>query len=116
MLDVCDRSLATGYRHFFYGGHDGVPERLAERLQKRFPGLIVAGTCSPPFRPLSAEEDEEIVQRINDAKPDLVWVGLSTPRQEQLDGHRRRDGCSAVGSNCSFVWRTSRDGCGGGTW
>ena len=37
MLEVCERSLATGYRHFFYGGQDGVPERLAERLQKRFP-------------------------------------------------------------------------------
>jgi N-acetylglucosaminyldiphosphoundecaprenol N-acetyl-beta-D-mannosaminyltransferase len=83
MLEVCDRSLATGYRHFFYGGQEGVPEQLAERLQKRFPGLIVAGTYSPPFRRLSTAEDEEVVQRINETKPDIVWVGLSTPKQER---------------------------------
>jgi N-acetylglucosaminyldiphosphoundecaprenol N-acetyl-beta-D-mannosaminyltransferase len=82
MLDLCERSLATGYRHFLYGGNAEVPERLATRLQKRFPGLIIAGTYSPPFRTLTAEEDEEIVQRINDAKADIVWVGLSTPKQE----------------------------------
>ena len=83
MLEVCERSLATGYRHFFYGGHEGVPERLAERLQKRFHGLIVAGTFSPPFHAPSASEDQAIVRRINDAKPDIVWVGLSTPKQER---------------------------------
>jgi N-acetylglucosaminyldiphosphoundecaprenol N-acetyl-beta-D-mannosaminyltransferase len=83
MLEVCDRSLATGYRHFFYGGQDGVPERLAARLQKRFPGLVVAGTYAPPFRPLTAKEDDDVVRHINDAKPDIVWVGLSTPKQER---------------------------------
>ena len=82
MLELCERSLATGYRHFFYGGNTGVPERLAERLQRRFPGLIVAGTYSPPFRALSDDEDEALVRRINDAKADIVWVGLSTPKQE----------------------------------
>src|ERR1700730_14198853 len=50
MLALCERSLATGYRHFFYGGKDGVPERLARRLQKRYPGLTVAGTYSPSFK------------------------------------------------------------------
>jgi N-acetylglucosaminyldiphosphoundecaprenol N-acetyl-beta-D-mannosaminyltransferase len=82
MLELCERSLATGYRHFFYGGQDGVPDRLAERLQRRFPGLTVAGTYSPPFRALSTSEDDEIIRRINEAKPDIVWVGLSTPKQE----------------------------------
>lgn len=82
MLDLCERSLATGYRHFFYGGQEGVPDRLSDRLQRRFPGLIVAGTYSPPFRTPTEEEDEEIVRRINDAKPDIVWVGLGPPKQE----------------------------------
>ena len=91
MLDACERSLATGYRHFFYGGHEGVPDRLAERLRRRLPGLIVAGTYAPPFRPLNADEDEEIVHRINDAKPDIVWVGLGTPKQEHwMAQHRHR--------------------------
>jgi N-acetylglucosaminyldiphosphoundecaprenol N-acetyl-beta-D-mannosaminyltransferase len=83
LLEVCDRSLATGYRHFFYGGQEGVGERLVERLCRRFPGLIVAGTYAPPFRALTADEELEAVRLINAAKPDIVWVGLSTPKQER---------------------------------
>jgi N-acetylglucosaminyldiphosphoundecaprenol N-acetyl-beta-D-mannosaminyltransferase len=82
LLSCCQRSLTSGYRHFFYGGGDGVAERLVRRLTRRFPGLEVAGTYTPPFRPLTHAEDEDIVSRINDAAPDIVWVGLSTPKQE----------------------------------
>ena len=82
LLSCCQRSLTTGYRHFFYGGGDGVAERLVQRLTRRFPGLEVAGTYTPPFRALTHEEDEEVVRVINDAAPDIVWVGLSTPKQE----------------------------------
>ena len=82
LLSCCQRSLTTGYRHFFYGGGDGVAERLVQRLTRRFPGLEVAGTYTPPFRPLTHAEDEEVVRLINDAAPDIVWVGLSTPKQE----------------------------------
>ena len=82
LLSCCQRSLTTGYRHFFYGGGDGVAERLVQRLSRRFPGLEVAGTYTPPFRPLTHAEDEDVVRRINDAAPDIVWVGLSTPKQE----------------------------------
>ncbi len=83
MLALCERSIERDYRHFFYGGAEGVPERLATSLQRRFPGLLVAGTYSPPFRPLATEEDAQVVQMINEANPDVVWVGLSTPKQEQ---------------------------------
>ncbi len=83
MLALCERSVAAGWRHFFYGGAEGVPERLALVLQSRFPGLQVVGHYSPPFRPLTAEEDEQVVRMINDAAPDIVWVGLSTPKQER---------------------------------
>jgi N-acetylglucosaminyldiphosphoundecaprenol N-acetyl-beta-D-mannosaminyltransferase len=82
LLACCERSITTGYRHFFYGGGDGVADLLARRLTKRFPGLLVAGTYTPPFRPLAPQEDDEVVARINDAAPDIVWVGLSTPKQE----------------------------------
>lgn len=82
LLGCCERSRTTGYRHFFYGGQEGVADLLARRLTKRFPWLSVAGTCTPPFRPLSAEEDEQVVHRINEAAPDIVWVGLGTPKQE----------------------------------
>jgi len=60
-----------------------VAERLTERLTARFPGLRVAGTWSPPFRPLTPEEDQAVVERINRSRADLVWVGLSTPKQER---------------------------------
>jgi N-acetylglucosaminyldiphosphoundecaprenol N-acetyl-beta-D-mannosaminyltransferase len=71
------------FRHFFYGGADGVPDKLSEKLQNRFPYLDVVGTISPPFRPLSLEEDEIIINQINSANPDIVWVGISTPKQER---------------------------------
>jgi N-acetylglucosaminyldiphosphoundecaprenol N-acetyl-beta-D-mannosaminyltransferase len=91
LLACCSRSLASGYRHFFYGGAPGVPERLIERLSARFPGLCVAGGFSPPFRALTSEEDLALVRRINEAQPDIVWVGLSTPKQERwMWEHRGR--------------------------
>jgi N-acetylglucosaminyldiphosphoundecaprenol N-acetyl-beta-D-mannosaminyltransferase len=83
MLACCERSVAPGHRHFLYGGAPGVAELLAERLVSRLPGLIIAGTWTPPFRPLSDSERIEITSRINAASPDIVWVGLSTPKQER---------------------------------
>lgn len=69
------------YRHFFYGGAPGVADELGRQLQQRY-GIRVAGTCCPPFRALTAEEDRAVVRQINEANPDVVWVGLSTPKQE----------------------------------
>lgn len=83
MLACCERSLQTGASHFFYGGAPGIADQLAERLSARFPGLAVAGTYCPPFRALTPEEDEQLVDQINAAQPDIVWVGLSTPKQER---------------------------------
>ena len=83
MLALCERAAARGWTSFFYGGRDGVPETLATRLTARFPGLRVAGTWLPPFRPLSEAEDRDLVERIDAAAPDLLWVGLSTPKQER---------------------------------
>lgn len=83
MLALCGRSSTRGYRHFLYGASPRVLEALRARLCARYPGLEVAGTYSPPFRPLTREEDAEIVRRITDAGPSVVWVGLSTPKQER---------------------------------
>jgi N-acetylglucosaminyldiphosphoundecaprenol N-acetyl-beta-D-mannosaminyltransferase len=82
LLSSCQLSVERGYSHYFYGGDAGVPELLASRLQAKFPGLKVAGVYSPPFRPLSPAESVEVVDRINEAGPDLVWVGLGTPKQD----------------------------------
>lgn len=104
LLASCERSVARGYRHYFYGGNEGVPELLAERLCDRFPGLQVAGTYSPPFRPLTDEEDEEVVGRINATDPDIVWVGLSTPKQERwMAAHVGRiDAAALIGVGAAF--------------
>lgn len=83
MLALCEQGQARGYRHYFYGGAEGVPEQLATRLQSRFPDMIVTGTYSPPFRALTAVEEREVVTMINAARPDIVWVGLGTPKQDR---------------------------------
>ncbi len=83
LLATCEYGLSRHWRHYFYGGASGVPQALAARLQARFPGLQVAGTYAPPFRPLTPSEDAEVVQRIREARPDLLWVGLGTPKQER---------------------------------
>lgn len=83
MLEVCDRFTKHGYRHFLYGGAPGVADQLADRLCSRFPGLNIVGTYCPPFRALSADEEQAAISHINKANPDIVWVGLSTPKQER---------------------------------
>ncbi|HNY26112.1 MAG TPA: WecB/TagA/CpsF family glycosyltransferase [Candidatus Sumerlaeota bacterium] len=106
MLRLCDWGREKGYRHFFYGGAPGVAEELAARLTERFPGLQVAGTYCPPFRPLAPEEDEEVVRLINAACPDIVWVGLGAPKQEKwIAKHRDRlmaPVCVGVGAAFDF--------------
>ena len=68
--------------HFFYGSRPDVLDRLQHRLRARFPSLRVAGALAPPFRPLTVEEEQETVRRINDAAPDIVWCGLGTLKQD----------------------------------
>jgi N-acetylglucosaminyldiphosphoundecaprenol N-acetyl-beta-D-mannosaminyltransferase len=91
MLETLTAAAARGWGSYFYGGAEGVPELLSERLAERLPGLRTVGAYSPPFRPLTPEEDGEIVDRINASGADLVWVGLSTPKQERwMAEHRSR--------------------------
>jgi N-acetylglucosaminyldiphosphoundecaprenol N-acetyl-beta-D-mannosaminyltransferase len=88
---VCARAAANGWSAFLYGGSEHVPELLRDRLVAAYPGLKIVGTYSPPFRALTPEEDEEIVELINSAEPDIVWIGLSTPKQERwMASHVRR--------------------------
>ena len=82
LLAACERSLTTGWKHYFYGGAPGVAEKLIANLEKRFPGLPVAGFDTPPFRPLTPEEDRAAVEQINASGADIVWVGLGAPKQE----------------------------------
>lgn len=83
MREMTAISARRGYRNFYYGARPGTVGRLKEVLGRAHPGLQVVGTCCPPFRPLTPEEDEAEVREINAARPDIVWVGLSTPKQER---------------------------------
>jgi N-acetylglucosaminyldiphosphoundecaprenol N-acetyl-beta-D-mannosaminyltransferase len=89
MLALCDRAQATGTRHYFYGGREGVAGRLAEKLRARFPRLTIAGLYTPPFRPPDADEDQEVVDTINASNADIVWVGLGTPKQDYFVARHR---------------------------
>ena len=81
---VCDWSRQKNYTHFFYGGANGVAEELKRRLVEKFPGLKVVGTYTPPFRALNADEEAELIRTVAMLKPDMIWVGLSTPKQERF--------------------------------
>lgn len=98
------QSVTRGYRHFLYGGGPGVPEKLAAALCKKHPGLNIVGTLSPAFRSLTPEEDQQLLAQINDAHPDIVWVGLSTPKQERwMFEHRDRlNAAVLVGVGAAF--------------
>lgn len=104
MLKVCGEGVARGTRHYFYGGGDGVAKLLAESLTARFPGLIVAGTYCPPFRKMTEAEDSQLVSEINSLHADIVWVGLSTPKQEYwMSSHLRRlDAPVMIGVGAAF--------------
>jgi N-acetylglucosaminyldiphosphoundecaprenol N-acetyl-beta-D-mannosaminyltransferase len=84
MLELFRRSAETGATHFLFGGGEGVAQELAAKLLARFPGARIAGVYTPPFRPLNREEEAELAAQVRAAKPDLFWVGLSTPKQERF--------------------------------
>ncbi len=84
MLEVCAWSEASGCKHFFYGGAAGVADQLADKLRAKFPRLHVVGTYTPPFRRLNDVEEAQLAAKIRAAQPDILWVGLSTPKQEKF--------------------------------
>jgi N-acetylglucosaminyldiphosphoundecaprenol N-acetyl-beta-D-mannosaminyltransferase len=84
MAAYCGRSATTGIRLFLYGGRNqGALVQLALNLRRRYPGVQIVGGYSPPFRELSAEEQDVVVAEINQAAPDVVWVGIGVPKQEK---------------------------------
>lgn len=110
MLAFSAISAKKGYRSFLYGGADGVAEGLAEKLCEKFPTLNIVGIYSPPFRPLTAEEDREVVEIINLSNPDVVWVGLGMPKQELWMGEHigRINAPVMVGVGAAFDFLSGR--------
>ena len=96
-------SEKKGYRHFFYGSTQETILQLEENLHERYPKLEIAGMYSPPFRPLSREEDAAIVDQINETAPDFIWVGLGAPKQEDwMYDHRGRIKGVMLGVGAAF--------------
>ena len=83
MLEILSHGLARGWKSFLYGGKEGVVDLLRTKLVERFPKVQIVGTHTPPFRELTPEEDDNVLAEIDSSGADIVWVGLSTPKQEK---------------------------------
>ena len=87
MLEVLSRDEFHGLTHFLYGGKAGIANELREQLTARYPSVQIVGTYSPPFGPLSPAQEREFVSMIGRLRPDIIWVGISTPKQERFMSH-----------------------------
>ncbi len=110
MLNLCGASVGRGFTHFLYGGAPGVAEQLKRNLEQRFPGIQVVGAYTPPFRPLTMQEHFDVVMQVNALKPDIVWVGLSTPKQERFmaEYSSKFDATIMLGVGAAFDLHTGR--------
>lgn len=84
MVDIIGKAEFRACVHVFCGGEPGVAERLRDEMVRRFPWVKIAGTFSPPFRPMTSTEEAELASKIRSLQPDIIWVGLSTPKQERF--------------------------------
>lgn len=110
MAAMCRLSIARGYRHFLYGGKPGVAQMLKQALESRFSGLQVTGTYTPPFRELTVQEEQELIAQVRASRAHIIWVGLSTPKQEKFMAryHTRLGVPLMVGVGAAFDIHTGR--------
>lgn len=110
MLAVCDAGRAGGLRHFLYGGVPGVAEELRARLIARFPGLEIVGAATPPFRPIDEAETAALRAEVAHTRPDVIWVGLGTPKQEKFMARHWRglDAGVLIGVGAAFDFHSGR--------
>ncbi len=101
---LCSEGQSSKLRHYFYGGKPGVAETMIRNLEAKYPDLVVAGFHTPPFRSLTEEEDAAVVEAINSSGAQIVWVGLSTPKQEfwMRDHVSRINGATLIGVGAAF--------------
>ena len=98
------------YTYFFYGGFPDAPAKMEAYLNDLYDGIQVVGKYSPPFRELTEEEEQAIINKINDAKPDFLWIGLGSPKQD-IWIHERRDkirGSIIIPSGATFDFFSGR--------
>jgi len=88
IMNLAKKSEETGYSFYLYGGHPDVLNKMKDKLETLYPHINIVGYMSPPFRPLTSEEDNAICAEINLLKPDIICVGLGTPKQDYfIDQH-----------------------------
>ncbi len=103
MGEIFQKSVEKGYRHYFYGSTKEVLDLLRQNLEKEYPGIEIVGMYSPPFRPLTEAENEEIVNQINVTEADYIWVGLGAPKQENwMAEHQGKINGLMVGVGAGF--------------
>jgi N-acetylglucosaminyldiphosphoundecaprenol N-acetyl-beta-D-mannosaminyltransferase len=110
MLRLCEALTSAGQSIFLYGGRPEVLPSLCERLRRRIPRLIISGSYSPPFRPLTTDEDRLVVEMIRASGAALIFVGISTPKQEKWMADHRQDlpGQIMVGVGAAFDFHAGR--------
>ena len=110
MTAVCDAGRTVGLRHYFFGGLPGVAERLRTALEGKFPGLVVTGTFTPPFRELTPGEFARLQNDVAAQRPDVIWVGLSSPKQElfMAEHAARLDAAVLIGVGAAFDFLSGR--------
>jgi N-acetylglucosaminyldiphosphoundecaprenol N-acetyl-beta-D-mannosaminyltransferase len=84
MLEIFKRKEFSQVTHFLYGGVEGVADKLRDKFTRQFPWVKIVGTCTPPFHELSSVEERQLVDRIDELKPDIIWIGLGCPKQERF--------------------------------
>ena len=105
MPELFRLSEKKGYSHYFYGSTQDTLDKLQEAILKEYPMLNIAGMYSPPFRKLTDEEDQEIINRINETNADFIWVGLGAPKQEYWMAEHKGKVCGlmlGVGAGFDF--------------
>jgi N-acetylglucosaminyldiphosphoundecaprenol N-acetyl-beta-D-mannosaminyltransferase len=103
MLKLCEDAERHGLRIFLYGVTDPKLAKIEENLLHRFPRIKIAGKYAPPFRPLTVEEDDEIVKKITGADTDILFVAVGTPKQELwMAAHKGQLKCVQVGVGAAF--------------
>ncbi len=109
MGEIFKLSAARGYRHYFYGASEDTLSVLREKLLSRYPGISIVGMVSPPFRPLTEEEDAAAVEAINAADADFVWIGLGAPKQEKwMAAHKGRVKGLMIGVGAGFDFHADK--------
>lgn len=109
MRVLFEEASQNGLRMYFYGSTDEILKELRQKLDEQYKGINIAGMYSPPFRRLTDEEDRDIINMINDTKPDIVWIGLGAPKQEiWMNEHKGRLDGVMIGVGAGFDYFAGR--------